>query len=126
LLVLQQAAAVPDLPLSLSEEMSILDKSLWRAVSFNPGAETALGRGWRREELLAVYQERDVAVVSLELWTTADLVAGLLAECCGSALISLADGFVSGCALPTEAHACQHDVFLDVFARWQQGQSVAD
>lgn len=124
LLVLQQAAAFPGPALSLSEEMGILNQALWRAMSFNPGAETGRGMWWRREELLLAYRERDVDPPPLELWTTADLVAGLLAECCGSTLTSLADGFVAGCAFPGEVHVCQHDVFLDVFARWQQAGSV--
>lgn len=126
LLVLQQAAGFADSPLSFSEEMGILDHAVWRAMSFNPGAETGRGLGWRRGELLAAYQDRGVDPTSLELWTTADLVTGLLAECCGSELMALADGFVSGCAFPSEGHACQHDVFLDAFARWQQSQSVAE
>lgn len=125
LLVLQQAAAFSGAPLSMSEEMGILHHALWRAMSFNPGAETGRGMAWRREDL-AAYRDRGVELTSLELWTVGDLVTGLLAECCGSALVSLADRFISGCAFPSETHACQHDVFLDIFARWQQGQSVAD
>ncbi len=120
ILVLQQTARAQDPEMSFGEELGILDRAVWRAIAFNPGARVAHVTGWRRPDLERVYERAGVMASSLELWTLADLVAGLLAECCGADLASLTVEFVPGCAFPGLAHACQHDVFLDVFSQWQQ------
>lgn len=125
LLVLQLAASPPERPWFRSEELRVLDQAMRRIEDLNPGAEADEPEAWSRDELVAVYESRDVNPLQLQLWSTAELVAGLLAECCGTPLVTVADGFLSGCAFPDLAHPCEQDVFLDVFARWQGGRSAA-
>ena len=120
-MVLQQTAQAQDPDLSFGEEVGILDHAVYRAISFNPGARVTQVTGWQRPELERIYEQNGVRIASLELWRMADLVAGLLAECCGATLASLSNVFVAGCAFPSEEHACAGDAFGDVFNRWQQG-----
>lgn len=54
-------------------------------------------------------------------WTVPDLLMGLLAECCYVPLPDIVAGRITQCAFPDVDHNCEHDVFTDVFARWDAG-----
>ena len=93
----------------------LLRRSLDRALSLNPQARVTAELLWERTSLLAVYEQRGAARAVVAGWSTAELLTGLLAECCNVSLPGIVDGHARGCAFPGEAHACEADVFADVF-----------
>lgn len=96
----------------------VLDDGLERALDANPEAELVAMKYWTSEELVAAYEEGNVEPGDVAGWPVADLLKGLLAECCAVPLGRIVAGKANGCAFPGETHACEHDVFLDVFANW--------
>jgi hypothetical protein len=96
----------------------VLDDAVDRALDLNPDAELVAVTYWTPEELVAAYEEEGVAPAAVSAWSVADLLTGLLAECCGVPLGRIVAGRRRGCAFPGEVHVCQHDVFQDVFATW--------
>ena len=102
------------------------DDPLWpardaldRALSFNPGAEMTVELRWSRHGLIEAYEDAGVAAQRVRDWPVAALLGGLLAECCYLPLSAIVDGYRTGCAFSGIDHACELDVFNDVFARWQ-------
>ena len=102
------------------------DDPLWaardaldRALAFNPGAEMTLELRWTRNDLIRAYEEGGVQAQQVSDWPVAALLSGLLAECCYVPLTDIVDGYPTGCAFLGIDHACELDVFTDVFARWQ-------
>lgn len=114
LLLLQLASAALGGP---EQQQRALEVSLARAVELNPGAAVEDARAWSRADLEQLYVDRG-AQVGLGTWSTADLVLGLVAECCGVHLRTLVERQASGCALPGLKHVCQLDVLDDVFVAW--------
>lgn len=100
-------------------DLAWMDLSVARALRFNPGARVSLGRPLHRVELERAYQAAGVPAGGVTDWDTAELLVGLLANCCGVALADLVQGIAGGCSLPGVSHTCQQDVFEDAFANWQ-------
>lgn len=92
-----------------------LRRSLDRALALNPQARVTAELLWDRDRLLSIYDERGAERSLASLWDTADLLKGLLAECCDTPLPVIVAGHAGGCAFPGTAHACEADVFADVF-----------
>lgn len=122
LLALQQSARFTDPPLSPEGERAVLDHAALRAQRVNPGSEVERLAVWDRRGLLDIYLAADVSPSLISLWSSTDLVLGLLAECCGTSLADSAMRFASGCALPGVLHHCQQDVFDDTFVAWLEGR----
>ena len=99
--------------------------SLDRALSFNSGARMTQELRWTRADLIQVYADRGVQPDVVRSWPAAALLRGLLAECCYVPLRDVADGYATGCAFPGVEHACEADVFTDVFVRWAAQQIPA-
>jgi len=72
--------------------------------------------------LIQAYWERGVEPDAVSDWPVAALLGGLLAECCNVLLTDIVDGYPTKCAFPGVEHACEADVFKDVFARWAARQ----
>lgn len=122
----------------VADGCSALVDSLARALWFNHDAglanSTFGGPGilygedeggdcfWTIDDLRLAYSTADVPLELIADWSVTELVWGLLAESCGVELTTVADGYRSGCALPADAHECQHDVFRDVFVAWNTGR----
>lgn len=123
-------------------ELAMVD-GLMRALWFNHGASLTGGDSggprivhdgiaeggdylWTRDDLLLAYACRGMDVDDVEDWTVTQLVRGLLAEACAVPLAAIVAGHEAGCAFPGTEHACEHDVFRDVFAAWQQGRLRVD
>ncbi|MHB1213188.1 MAG: hypothetical protein ACYC0W_13180 [Candidatus Nanopelagicales bacterium] len=96
--------------------------SLQRALRFNHEAEVVDEDLLDRDRLLGVYSWAGVSPDDVALWPVADLVKGLMAECCYVSLDDVVAGYAAGCAFPGVEHDCQADVFSDVFAAWAQGR----
>ncbi|MFF8625239.1 hypothetical protein ACF057_29675, partial [Rhodococcus erythropolis] len=90
------------------------------AMSFNPDALVAEELSWRHDDLMKVYEEEGIPAVSVAGWSAADLLRGLLAQCCNVELAAVVAGYPE-CAYPQSVHACEADVFADVFAGWVSG-----
>lgn len=99
---------------------SLLRGSLDRAMSFNPDALVAEELSWRHDDLVKVYEEEGIPAASIAGWSAADLLRGLLAQCCNAELAAVVAGYPE-CAYPESTHACEADVFSDVFAGWVSG-----
>ena len=93
-----------------------------RALRFNPEAQVQDEARWTRSDLLDIYEQAGVEPASVADWPTADLLHGLLAECCYVPLEQVVAGRLTQCAFPDLDHECEHDVFRDVFAMWTTGQ----
>lgn len=123
-------------------ELAMVD-SLLRALWFNHNASlTGADSGgprivhdgfaeggdylWTLDDLRAGYAVRGVGLDEIAKWSVLQLVHGLLAEGCGVPLAQVVEGLEAGCAFPDTEHECEHDVFRDVFAAWQQGRLVVD
>jgi len=117
-------------------EMALVD-GLMRAMHFNydaglayaehggPGILRGQGAGgdcfWSLTDLHLAYRMRGVPDEPIAEWTATQLVWGLLAETCNMPLTQVAAGHAGGCAFPNDEHACEHDVFGDVFVAWTEG-----
>lgn len=101
---------------SEADPFEVLRKAVANALVYNSGAQVELEIVWTRNDLLDVYADR-VADAAIEQWSTSDLLRGLVAEICNVELADITAGYPS-CAFPTRTHACQHDVFDDVFTAW--------
>jgi hypothetical protein len=100
----------------------VLRDSLFRALRFNDGAWLGEELIWSRDDILDVYRWEGIDPESLDSWSMASLLRGLLAECCYVDLGDVVNGLESGCAFPDIEHDCTGDVFSDVFARWATGR----
>lgn len=89
-----------------------------RALRMNPSAVPGQQLVITRDLLRELYGRHGVDSDALRSWSTAELLWGLLAECCGVELRDVAAGYDAGCALPSDDHICCGDVFRDVFAHW--------
>ncbi|KJF24565.1 hypothetical protein C7T36_12065 [Rhodococcus sp. AD45-ID] len=98
----------------------MLREALDRAMEFNPDALVAEEMSWHHGDLVNIYEDEGVLASAAENWSVADLLRGLLAQCCGVDLTDIVSGFPD-CAFPDTAHACEDDVFSDIFARWVAG-----
>ena len=94
-------------------------ESLDRALSFNAKAEDRADRVYRHEDLIEHYTSQGIDAASVD-WPTYELVNGLLAEMCGASLQQIVSGYKQKCAFPGVDHDCRLNVFLDVFADWEQ------
>lgn len=92
-----------------------------RVLTLNDQAALDWDRPLDRSHLLQAYHERGVSQDQLEDWTLADLLVGLLTECCYDDLPDIVALAPSGCPFPDDEHECQHDTFRDVFAMWSSG-----
>ena len=92
-----------------------------RALRFNPEASVMLERGWTSDELLRCHAGQGVDPARVDDWTVPEFLMGLLAECCYVPLPDIVAGRVIQCAFPDVNDDCEHDVFTDVFARWDAG-----
>lgn len=99
-----------------------MDAAMGRALGYCDGAVLSQELRWTREDLVTVYRRRcGLGRKQLADWSVAELLWGLLAECCYVDLRAVVVGRASGCAFPDTTHPCQHDVFADVFTRWDAG-----
>jgi hypothetical protein len=96
----------------------VLVDSIDRALRFNYGAEALDWVAWTREDLEYYYSEVGADPEVVGEWTVAELLWGLLSECCNVPLVDVVDGYRTGCAFPDTEHDCQGQVFTDVFAMW--------
>lgn len=96
-----------------------------RALHYNWEASVVDQRVFIEWDLRQIYSERGVHPRHIEDWDAAELLLGLLAECCYVPLERIVAGRITQCALPDLAHDCTHDVFSDVFAAWMQGLLTA-
>lgn len=82
----------------------------------------AASTAWTRGDLIDMYEQAGVEAAEVADWPAADLLQGLLAECCYVDLEQIVAGRLTQCAFPDQDHQCEHDVFRDVFALWTTGQ----
>jgi hypothetical protein len=119
MVVLQKAPASASTDLmSASERRWVLVDGVDRALRFNYGAEPQDWAAWDRDHLEAVYEQAGVDPGLITGWSVAELLWGLLAECCSVPLTQVVHGHEHGCAFPDRDHECQGAVFVDVFALW--------
>jgi len=52
-------------------------------------------------------------------WTIFELIEALQTQLCSVTLKQVVTGRITQCAYPNLDHDCQHDLFVDVFAHWQ-------
>lgn len=97
-----------------------------RVLDFNPEAWLCETVSLTREELVSAFADAFVNEDDVADWSFAELVFGLLAECCNVHLPQIAVGRVGQCAFPDDEHECTHEVFTDVFARWMTGALMID
>lgn len=97
-----------------------------RVLDFNPEAWLGETVSLTREELVSAFADAFVDEDDVADWSFAELVFGLLAECCSVDLPQIAVGRVGQCAFPDDEHECTHEVFTDVFARWMTGALMID
>ena len=119
--VLQKAPASASLLVGERDPAWVLRDSLVRALRFNRGAFVDAEVPLDRSDLLRAYRAGGVELDAVRDWTVADLVLGLLAECCYVPLEGVVAGREGGCAFPDVAHDCAGEVFADVFAHWRDG-----
>lgn len=119
MVTLMKAPASASIQLMHADEPHwVLVDSIDRALRFNAGAEIHDWVTWTRGDLEEYYAEAGVRVSDVDSWSVAELLWGLLGECCNVPLIDIVQGHSSGCAFPGRLHDCQFDVFRDVFAMW--------
>lgn len=99
-----------------------LRDSLHRALSFTRRAHVVRELRWSRDELLDVYEQAGVERQLLSHWPVADLLRGLLAECCRADLARVVRNQPTQCAFPGTRHVCQGNVFSDVYSTWAASQ----
>ena len=99
---------------------AMLREALDRAMEFNPAAIVAEELSWHQSDLVSVYENEGLPGPLGQEWSIADLLRGLLAQCCGADLADVVAGFPD-CAFPHTEHRCEGDVFSDIFARWVAG-----
>ncbi len=72
-----------------------------RALRFNPEAQVQDEARWTRSDLLDIYEQAWRRTGAVADWPTADLLHGLLAECCYVPLEQVVAGRLTQCAFPT-------------------------
>lgn len=92
-----------------------------RALTLNDQASLVWGHLLTRPRLLEAYRYQDVTDGEADGWTVAELLVGLLAECCYDNLPDIVTLAPHGCPFPDEEHECQVDTFRDIFAMWSSG-----
>lgn len=92
--------------------------SLERALQHSPSARVMAENRYTRDELLDIYALDGLPTGRAFSWSTAELIYGLLAEMCDVSLEAVVNGYPHQCAFPNIEHACENDVFSDVFSRW--------
>lgn len=123
LFVLQKAPADASRRLvGAADPAWVLRDSLYRALRFNDGAQLRQEFVWSHADLLDVYEWVGVDPDAVAGWSVAELLRGLLTECCHADLVDVVDASPSGCAFPDVEHDCAGDAFTDVFARWGAGE----
>lgn len=95
-----------------------LQNSLERALQHNPSARVMVENCYTRDELLNQYGVEGLPTGRAHAWSTAELIYGLIAEICDVPLGAVVKGYSIQCAFPNIEHACENDVFRDVFAHW--------
>lgn len=106
--------------------VEIMSEAMDRALEFNPAAWVGETFAWSMDELIETYEGQGVDADDIDDWGMAELVFGLLAECCNVELTQIVAGRVAQCAFPGDEHECTHDVFTDVFSRWVTGDLMID
>lgn len=122
LFVLQKA------PADVAERGRTLRASLDTALTYNLEARVTREFLWSRTDLLDIYREQEISVAAVRRWPVADLLRGLLAECAGDNHDITLDDIVDcypDCISPDVPHACEADVFTDIFAQWAR-QTLGD
>lgn len=99
----------------------VLRRSLERALAFNPEASLAEEIAWTGEDLLQVYADNGSPTRLIETWPLADLLRGLLGECCGVTLARIATLY-PGCPFPGIDHSCEGDTFTDIYVASMEGR----
>lgn len=110
------AAGTPGL-LGEVDPHGVLRGSLDRAPAFNPEAVAVHEFRWSHRDLVTVYEEDGVPPGSVDRWSVADLLRGILAQCCDVPFSDLVAGYPD-CAYGDALHPCESDVFDDAFAAW--------
>ncbi len=101
LFVLQKAPAdVAVRLLGIDDPAWPLRDSLFRALRFNDGAVITDEYVWSRWDLLRIYEWKGIDPDAVIDWPVADLLLGLLTECCYADLGGVVDGRTAGCAFP--------------------------
>ncbi len=120
--ILQKAPADVSKRLMREEDPHwLMRDSLQRALRFNHEARIVDELTWTRGKLEFAYALEGIDTDDIADWTMADLIRGLLTECCYVELSDIVDRHAAGCAFPDIEHDCAGDVFTDVFARWGVG-----
>lgn len=119
LVIIQKAsAALSKHMVSATDPHWILVDGISRVLRYNAGAEAEQWATWDRDSLETYYAQQGVEVAVIASWSIAELLWGLLAECCNAPLLAVVQGYKTGCAFPNREHNCQADVFNDVFSLW--------
>jgi hypothetical protein len=126
ILLVQVAPAAAAALLGTNNVYWPMAESVDRVLIYNAEASVLQQRGWQRPALVELYGRAGVEAGMVADWTAADLVLGLIAECCHVSLPQVVAGWADGCAFPNLDHDCAHDVFADVFAQWTQAHSGPD
>lgn len=124
LLVLQHAPSDSSARLGATDRSLAMRDAMTRALAFNPGASVVCEMAWNRLDLVDVYETAGVSLSLVKSWSVHELVIGLLAECCDVPLTQIAPGYAAECAFPEVEHACEANVFTDVFARWSAREGL--
>ncbi len=120
--ILQKAPADVSKRLMREEDPHwLMRDSLQRAVRFNHEARIVDELTWTRGQLEFAYALEGIKSDDIADWTMADLIRGLLTECCYVELTDIVERHAAGCAFPGIEHDCAGDVFTDVFFRWGVG-----
>ena len=119
--VIQKAPATASVLVGQQDPAWVLRDSLSRALRFNHGAYVETEVLLTRFQLWRAYSLAGIDTDEVEDWTVADLVFGLLAECCYVPLDDMVAGRAAGCAFPDLEHDCAGEVFADVFTQWRAG-----
>ncbi len=115
-------AQMSSLAFAQEDPFWVLRDSLDRALAYNPHATVGATMEWTAQELREVYAAAGSGAAA---WPIADLLRGLLAECCNVPLGDIAAGYPL-CAFPHKKHTCQNEVFNDAFVAWQLKLSAQD
>ena len=119
IVVIQHAPSDDSSKLAQSEgPFWALQNSLERALQHSPSARVMVENRYTRSELLNQYGVEGLPTGKAHGWSTSELIYGLIAEICDVPLGAVVNGYPNQCAFPNIEHACENDVFSDVFSRW--------
>lgn len=120
--VLLQLAPVSAAGLVAADPFWPMVDGLSRALSLNGEATLVEHLEVGRDDTVGIYQDNGVEASTIDDWNLAELLLGLLAECCYVPLPQIVAGRITQCAFPDLIHDCQRDVFGDVFSMWAMGE----